>query len=271
MNKSNHPASLLVVATAMCAALYAIGSYATAYIPSPWGFGQFRPAVIIPSLFGVIFGPIPAAIGAAMGTLIADSTKHGTLYMGSLLAAVPGNFIGFYIFGYIVKKKFNWTRFISASVITLVIANAIVAFLYIFLFKAIYMQALAFSPDVLTFLSLGLTIYWFVTMLPFILLVTPLLIRAVAQAMPTIVPEEVRVNSLETELPKTSFSLATIVPGAIMLLIGLATTFTPLGAFTASASKLSGTLMIELMYYIGGATLIIIGFVALVKHKMEKP
>jgi hypothetical protein len=206
-----------------------------------------------------------------MGTLIADSTKHGTLYMGSLLAAVPGNFIGFYIFGYIVKKKFNWTRFISASVITLVIANAIVAFLYVFLFKAIYMQALAFSPDVLTFLSVGLTIYWFVTMLPFILLVTPLLIRAVAQAMPTIVPEEVRVNSLETELPKTSFSLATIVPGVIMLLIGLATTFTQLGAFTESAGKLSGTLMIELMYYIGGATLITIGFLALVKQKMKKP
>jgi len=270
MNKPNHPASLLVVATAMCAALYAVGCYATASIPSPWGFGQFRPAVIIPALFGAIFGPIPAAIGAAMGTLIADSTKHGTLYMGSLLAAVPGNFIGFYIFGYIVKK-FNWTRFISASVITLVVANAIVAFLYVFLFKAIYMQTLEFSPDVLTFLSLGLTIYWFVTMLPFILLVTPLLIRAVAQAMPTIVPEEVRVNSLETELPKTSFSLATIVPGVIMVLIGLATTFTQLGAYTESASKLSGTLMIELMYYIGGATLIIIGFLALVKQKMKKP
>jgi uncharacterized membrane protein len=271
MTKQNHPASLLIIATAMCAALYAVGSYATAYIPSPWGFGQFRPAVIIPSLFGAIFGPIPAAVGAAMGTLIADSTKHGTLYMGSLLAAVPGNFIGFYIFGYIVKKKFNWARFISASVITLVIANAIVAFLYIFLFKAIYMQALAFSPNVLTFLSLGLTIYWFVTMLPFVLLVTPLLIRAVASAMPTIVPEEVRVKSLKTELPKTSFSLATITPGIVMLVIGFATTFTPLGAFTQNAAKLSSTLLIELMYYVGGATLIIIGLVALIKQKTEKP
>jgi uncharacterized membrane protein len=271
MNKPNHPASLRVIATAMCAALYAVGSYATAYIPSPWGFGQFRPAVIIPSLFGAIFGPLPAAIGAAMGTLIADSTKHGTLYMGSLLAAVPGNFIGFYIFGYILQKKFNWTRFISASVTTLVVANAIVAFLYVFLFKTFYMQAFAFSPDSLTYLSVGLTIYWFVTMLPFILLVTPLLIRAVAYAMPTIVSEEVRVKSLETEIPKTSFSLATVVPGVIMLFIGLATTFTPLGAFTASTNGLSGTLFIELLYYIGGATLIAIGFLALVKQKMEKP
>jgi uncharacterized membrane protein len=268
--KKNHPASLLIIATAMCAALYAVGSYATAYIPSPWGFGQFRPAVIVPALFGAIFGPIPAAIGAAMGTLIADSTKHGTLYMGSLLASVPGNFIGFYIFGYILKKKFNWTRFISASIITLTVANAIVAFLYVFLFKALYLNALAFSPETLTFMSLGLTIYWFVTMLPFILLVTPLLIRAVASAMPTIVPEEVRANSLQTELPRTSFALATIAPGITLLVIGLATTFTPLGAFTQSATKLSSTLLIELMYYIGGAALLTIGLVALAKQKMVK-
>jgi len=89
--------------------------------------------------------------------------------------------------------------------------------------------------------------------------------------MPTIVSEEVRVKSLETEIPKTSFSLATVVPGVIMLFIGLATTFTPLGAFTASTNGLSGTLFIELLYYIGGATLITIGFLALVKQKMEKP
>ncbi|MEM3550570.1 MAG: ECF transporter S component [Candidatus Bathyarchaeia archaeon] len=267
MNGSRHPSSLIAIAAALCAALYAVGCYATAYIPSPWGFGQFRPAVIIPSLFGAVFGPLPAALGAAIGTLIADSLKHGTLYMGSLLAAVPGNFIGFYIFGYILKKKFNWTRFISASVITLIIGNAITAFLYVFLFKAIYMQALEFSPDLLTFLSFGLTIYWFVTMLPFILIITPILIRAVALATPTIVPEEVRTNSLKTEFPKKSFSLAVAVPGLIMIVIGLATTFTPLGVFTASAGKLTGTLLIELMYYIGGATLITVGLVAMIQKR----
>jgi hypothetical protein len=83
----------------MCAALYGVGSLATAYIPSPWGFGQFRPAVIVPAFFAVIYGPIPAGIGAALGTLIADSVKHGYLYPGSLIAAVPGNFLGFYLFG----------------------------------------------------------------------------------------------------------------------------------------------------------------------------
>ena len=147
MTRHKTPLSLLVVATAICAALYAVGSYATAYIPSPFGFGQFRPAVIVPALFGALFGPFPAAIGAALGTLIADSTKHGYLYPGSFLASVPGNFVGFFIFGYILKKKFTWTRFISASVITLAVANAMVAFLYMFIFKALYAQALPFVAD----------------------------------------------------------------------------------------------------------------------------
>jgi hypothetical protein len=52
------PASLRAVLTALCAALYAVGAYATAYIPSPWGFGQFRPAVVIPAFFAVVFGPL---------------------------------------------------------------------------------------------------------------------------------------------------------------------------------------------------------------------
>jgi hypothetical protein len=62
--------SLNVALMSICAGLYAIGSFITANIPSPWGAGQFRPAVIIPSLFAVIAGPFPAGVGAALGTLI---------------------------------------------------------------------------------------------------------------------------------------------------------------------------------------------------------
>jgi len=271
MTNQNHPASLLVASTAICAALFAVGAYATAYIPSPWGFGQFRPAVVIPALFGAIFGPLPAAIGAALGTLIADSIKHQSLYMGSLLAAVPGNFIGFFIFGYILKKKFNWARFIAASVTTLVIGNLITAFLYIFLFKAFYTQALVLSPDSLTYLSIGLTIYWFATMLPFMLLITPPLIRAVASAMPSIVPESLRIHSLKSEMPEMSLSLAMTVPGIIMTLVGFATSYTTLGELTLAAVKSETVLtMVELMYYLSGAALLIIGFATLYKGKMKR-
>ena len=192
------PYSLIVVATAINAALYAIGAYATSYIPSPWGVGQFRPAVVIPALFATIFGPWAGGIGAALGTLIADSAKHGGLYFGSLLAAVPGNFVGFFIFGYALRKKFNWARFVTVTNVILIIANAIVAFLYVFAFKLLYAQAFTqLSLDALIVLSVGLTIFWFVTMLPFVLLVTPPLIVAVASAFPSIVSEDLRTNSVK--------------------------------------------------------------------------
>ena len=135
------PYSLIIVATAINAALYAIGAFTTSYIPSPWGVGQFRPAVVIPAFFATIFGPWAGGIGAALGTLIADSVKHGGLYFGSLLAAVPGNFVGFFIFGYFLRKKFTWARFVTVTNIMLIIANLIVAFLYVFAFKLLYAQA----------------------------------------------------------------------------------------------------------------------------------
>ncbi|MEM3047340.1 MAG: hypothetical protein QW057_09720, partial [Candidatus Bathyarchaeia archaeon] len=246
--------SIKVAATIMCAVLYAIGAYLTAYIPSPWGFGQFRPAVFVPSFFAAIFGPMPAATGAAIGTLIADSYKHGYLYPGSLLAAVPGNFIGFYLFGYLLRKRFSWGRFVFATNLTLTLANAIVAFLYVFLFKVLYLsdpKYVQMSSEVLVYISTGLTIWWFVTMLPFVLLITPLLIRAVAAAFPSVVPEEVRASSLREELPKATFSLALIVPGSIMIVLGLATTYTLLASYTPLGA--------QIMFYASGIILAVLG------------
>lgn len=263
--KARNSKSLLVTATALCAALYAIGCYATAYIPSPWGFGQFRPAVVIPAFFGTIFGPLPSALGAAIGTLIADSVKRGSLHIGSLIAAVPGNFVGFYIYGEILRRRFTWSRFIIASLLTLVLGNAIVAFLYVFLYRTLFLQALPFSIEALTFVSIGLTIYWFATMLPFMLLVTPLLIRILAIAMPELVPEHIRASNIRTEFPRRSFILATVIPGIILIMLGIATSITPLKDFTLNAAKLSTTLPLELAYYCTGSVLTAMGVAVQVK------
>jgi len=272
-SKPKHPATLLLVTTAINAALYAVGSFATAYIPSPWGIGQFRPAVIIPAFFATIFGPWVGGIGAALGTLIADSIKHGQLYFGSLIAAVPGNFIGFFLFGYVLKKKFNWARFITIANVTLVVANLIVAFLYVFAFKWLYASAptyTALSADALIMLSIGLTIFWFVTMLPFVLLITPPLIVAVSNAFPSIVADDVRKSALK-ELPKRPFALSMLVPGIIMILIGLATTYTVFGTYlsTKFASTFSTTIMalLQLLFYGSGIILSALGVVVLLRKK----
>lgn len=256
--------TIMVTVTLMNATLYAVLSFLTAYIPSPWGVGQFRPAVIIPAFFATIFGPMSGGVGAAMGTLIADSLKHGQIYAGSLLAAVPGNFIGFYIFGMIVKKKFSWGRFILASEITLTVANAIVAFLYVFLFKIFYLgdqKYVGMSLDISIFFSIGLTIWWFVTMLPFILFITPILIRLVASAFPSIVPYNIRSRSLENKFTKMKFCLAILVPGLIMLTIGLATSFTYLGTYINSFFGSTTFNLIQLMFYISGSFFSVLGLV----------
>jgi len=239
----------------------------TAYIPSPWGFGQFRPAVVIPSLFAVIFGPLPSGVGAALGTLIADSVKHGYLYEGSLIAAVPGNFIGFYLFGYIVKRRFSWGRFVLASNLTLAVANLIVATLYVFIFKVLYLGQLPLTLDALIFMVVGLTIWWFVTMLPFVLLVTPPLIRAVAYTSPAVVPEDVKTHSLQKEMPRKMFSLALLLPGTIMLLMGMATSYTTFGTTLVSFFGAITKDLIQIMFYGSGIVMLILGLFILVIKK----
>ncbi len=260
--------SMKIVATITCAVLYAVGAYLTAYIPSPWGFGQFRPAVVIPAFFAVIFGPLPSGLGAALGTLIADSVKHGYLYPGSLIAAVPGNFIGFYIFGWICRR-FSWARFIAATNITLISANFIVAFLYLYVYKFLYLSALPLSFTDIILLSAGLTVWWFVTMLPFILIVTPILIKAVSVSIPTIVPESVRVRSVRMDLPDTGLSLSMIIPGIILLTIGLITNFTEAGRFLIHINRLPSLTPLTGLLYGSGATLLILGAYHLI-HKSRK-
>lgn len=275
---SKRPLSLTVALTSICAGLYAIGSFATAYIPSPWGAGQFRPAVVIPSLFAVIAGSFPAGIGAALGTLIADSVKHGRLYEGSLFAAVPGNFLGFYLFGYIVRKRFTWGRFVLASNVTLTLANFVTAALYVLVFKILYLpyigkpdlKYLAYPSQALVALIIGMTIYWFVTMLPFVLLVTPMLIRAVASAFPSIIPEDVRRNSLKEEIPQRVFSTALSVPGIIMLLIGLMLTFTPMGDQMIGFFGPLTAVLVQGMFYISGGILTVLGLFVRTKNILKR-
>jgi len=268
------PYSLIVVATAMNAALYAIGAFATSYIPSPWGVGQFRPAVVIPAFFATIFGPWTGGVGAAIGTLIADSAKHGGLYFGSLIAAVPGNFIGFFIFGYVLRKKFNWARFVTVTNVTLIVANLIVAFFYVFAFKLLYAQAVAFTQltlDALILLSIGLTIFWFVTMLPFVLLVTPPLIVAATSAFPSIMPEDLRISS-QKPLPKSLLGLSMLIPGIIMISIGLVITYTTFGSYLSTkfaTNYFPAAIMalLQLLSYASGIVLSVLGIIILLKSQ----
>ena len=264
--------SLAVSGMATCAALYAIGSYLTAYIPSPWGAGQFRPAVVVPAFFAVVFGPLPAGVGAALGTLIADSAKYGYLYPGSFLAAVPGNFIGFYLFG-LITRRFSWGRFILASNVTLTVANFIVAVLYVMVFKILYLgdpKYIAFSSQALLVFIVGLTIWWFVTMLPFVLLVTPFLIRVTSYAMPSLIGPDIRGQTLRQELPMNMLSLAFLVPGASMLVVGLSLAYSALGSGMTQFFGAATAILVQWMFLLSGAVLSCIGVALKIGRIMKR-
>jgi len=261
--------SLIVSVTALNAALYAIGALVTAYIESPWGHGQFRPAIVIPATFATIFGPWVGGVGAAIGTLIADSIKHQTLYLPSLIAAVPANFIAFYIYGKMLEKKFSWTSFIVSSIITLLIGNLVCAILLVAYYTYIIP---VFLPQFYLQLVLGLTAWWYITMVPFQLLVTPAIVKAIAKAFPTITPEDVLRSSLSKEMPTLHFSLALLLPGLLMLSIGVATLIEP-----SIALSLVGVLrkaeviasLIQVMFLATGGCVSALGLALLVTHKLK--
>ncbi|MGB9730133.1 MAG: hypothetical protein ACP5GU_08725 [Thermoprotei archaeon] len=245
MKSNSIPRSLFVTLIAICASLYAVAAYLTAYIESPWGMGQFRPAVVIPLLFST-FNPWIGAVGGALGTLITDSIKHGYIYPPSLIAAVPGHIIGLSLYGYMVRK-FTWTRFIIASIISLIIANFIVAVLYI-----PYVTGIFNVP-----LIIGLTLWWYITMLPFALFVGPILIKAVVSAVPILASQDLRNATLKSEIPKIKFMTVLVVSGSLMILIGLSFLYYPnLGS--SLLLKKNATDMITTMFtFTGGASLII--------------
>lgn len=80
----------MVVLTALTAALYAAVLIPFKPIPIIPGFTEVRPAVAVPLVFGLLFGPA-AAWGSGLGNVIGDFFG-GTLSLGSLFGFV-GNFL----------------------------------------------------------------------------------------------------------------------------------------------------------------------------------
>ncbi len=99
-----------VALTTICAALYCVGSLLTAYIPTGFII-QLRPAVVIPAVFAVLFGPWIGGLGAALGTFIASLIRYGTPLL-TLFSGTPANFVCFFLIGRLTWKlsgRLHWT------------------------------------------------------------------------------------------------------------------------------------------------------------------
>ncbi len=93
-----------IVVIAISAALYAVFGILTANL-NFLGVG-FLPAVVIPAVFAVLYGPWVGGTSAAIGIFIRDMFVHGNAAL-SLVAGVPANFIVFFLIGYIAYRSIS--------------------------------------------------------------------------------------------------------------------------------------------------------------------
>ena len=127
--------ALEVAATAICAALYAGGSLATAYIPTPWVV-QLRPAVVIPAVFAVIFGPFVGGVGAAIGTFIASIITYGSPIL-TLFSGFWANLVCFYLLGKL-SRPFNHRNFAAGITVGFLAGSIIIGLGLWLLFAYLY-------------------------------------------------------------------------------------------------------------------------------------
>lgn len=106
-----------IAVISVCAALYAGFGILTS------GFTflgvAFLPAVVIPAIFAVLYGPWVGGISGAIGILIRDSIVNGNPLL-SLVAGVPANFLLFFLIGYISHKEIDPEKTLVVAVIAAV-------------------------------------------------------------------------------------------------------------------------------------------------------
>ena len=182
--KKHISVSARVSVMAMTAVLYAIARAATPVV-TPAGVGQLLIGTFVIAFFALISDPLSVAVGAGLGTFIADSlvltSLGGTNPALSLAAGVPANFVAALLLGYFVQRYRSWSAFVAGVVVFISLGDLIAGVLVVALgplaFPAL-INALITKFGAVQ-LSLGLTLYWNTTAIPAALLITPPLIRAV--------------------------------------------------------------------------------------------
>jgi hypothetical protein len=164
-----------VAVIAIVAALYAVGKALTAYIPSPWGIGEFLIGLFIPAFFAVVSETFPVALGAGLGTFVGDvfflTPLKETTPVLSLVAGVPANFVAFLLFGWFVKRYRSWPAFVASTVCFVTLGNLIAAVNVV--------EFLALPQG----LILGFTLFWNIGAIPAVIVGVPILLRATQPLM----------------------------------------------------------------------------------------
>lgn len=130
-----------IAAFALNAALYVVaGIIFYSVLPVSFGPVRFWPQAVIPAVFAIAFGPWVGGLGAGLGIFLNDIILNGNPLL-SLMAGVTANFIGFWLIGYIAKRRISWPKSIVGYGILTAALMAIAYFYTDFL----YVELMAIS------------------------------------------------------------------------------------------------------------------------------
>jgi uncharacterized membrane protein len=176
----------LIMLTSINAALYTVVGYLT-YAGIIIQGVRFWPAVVVPAVFSVLFGPLVGGVGAAIGIFISDMLSHGMLFL-SLSVGVTSNFAAFYFLGHFLKE-YSFRRYLIVSTISLLIGSTIIG-VGVWGWSQFFTLPGAASVVPMPFIGALSTFLWtFVSEIPFLLILVPPIVEAVKRALPFIVKE----------------------------------------------------------------------------------
>ncbi len=238
------------------AALYAAAITVTAPIPTPWGIGHFRPGVVVPALFALISTPMVAGVGAAMGTFIGSfilSLFGLSNPILSLISGVPGNFIAFYLLSYLSSRYRSLSSFITSSLVSLFVGNLVAASGVLLYYSTMVPNWILWSIEAKLSVILGLTLFWVATMLPFVVVLTPILAEALTPIISNINSKILRKIELTRTDTRSKIIYSSLTVASILVLIYVAATLTPVGDILfAKVIKPEYMLWVKILILISG-------------------
>jgi MFS family permease len=257
--------SKTVALIAICAALYAVASAATSPIPTPWGVGHFRPGVIVPALFALISTPFVAGTGAAIGTFMASfvlATFGLSNPVLSLVSGVPGNFIGFYLLSWLLSKGRTWRSFVTSSVIALFVGNFIAATGVTAYFSFVVPKWAAWTLTEKSLTIFGLTLFWMVTMIPFVIALVPPLYRGIAPILSERFAMGVRPEVFGNDRPRDLLYTSVMI-FLLFMAIYVGVVMTPFGdAIFSKVIRPEYIFWVKNLFVIAGGTVLAFGLTA---------